>query len=137
MMRIKIWLAGLLFLPVSGCGYLKSNLVRNYDIGVPAAISKYANTAPQITLGDSKEKVMSLLVKVEKNLQLEQKKRPEIYFSKGKVVEILYCRSGWQRDGLTTDDEFTPYVFENGILVAIGWESLGGPKTSGYSRRKL
>jgi len=45
------------------------------------------------------------------------------------LVEILYYRSGWQRDGIVTDDEFTPYIFNDGVLVAIGWTTLGGPKT--------
>jgi hypothetical protein len=30
-----------------------------------------------------------------------------------------------------TDDEFTPYVFADNTLVAIGWTVLGGPITSG------
>ena len=32
---------------------------------------------------------------------------------------------------MTTDDEFTPYIFEDGKLIAIGWHILGGPKTKG------
>ena len=40
-------------------------------------------------------------------------------------------RSSQQPDGLTTDDEFTPYIFTNGILTGIGWTVLGGPKTQG------
>ena len=36
-------------------------------------------------------------------------------------------------DGLTTDDEFTPYIFNNGKLVGIGWQVLGGPKSQGQA----
>ena len=50
------------------------------------------------------------------------------------MIEILYFRSGWQSDGITTDDEFTPYVFNDDVLVAIGWATLDGPKTQGQSR---
>ena len=54
----------------------------------------------------------------------------EAFIKDGKKVEILYYRSAWTSDGLMTDDEYTPtpYVFENGRLVAIGWTTLGGPK---------
>jgi hypothetical protein len=39
-------------------------------------------------------------------------------------------RTGWVSDGLTTDDEFTPYVFTDEVLTSIGWVALGGPKTT-------
>jgi hypothetical protein len=42
-------------------------------------------------------------------------------------------RSARQPDGLTTDDEFTPYIFNDGRLVGIGWQVLGGPKTQGQA----
>ena len=42
-------------------------------------------------------------------------------------------RTGRQPDGLTTDDEFTPYIFNNGKLVGIGWHLIGGPKTQGQA----
>ncbi len=45
------------------------------------------------------------------------------------LVEIYYMRTGWVSDGITTDDEFTPFIFNNGQLVGIGWASLGGPKS--------
>jgi hypothetical protein len=56
-----------------------------------------------------------------------------MYKKDGTLVEILYFRSGWQPDGLTTDDEFTPYLFNDGELVAVGWAILGGPKTQGQA----
>ena len=40
-------------------------------------------------------------------------------------------RSRRQPDGLTTDDEFTPYFFRNGRLAGIGWHQLGGAKSHG------
>ena len=51
----------------------------------------------------------------------------------GNLVEIYFFRSAWQSDGLTTDDEFTPYVFKDGKLVAIGWTSIGGIKSQGQA----
>lgn len=63
-----------------------------------------------------------------KNTEIKQ---PNMYKKKGVLVEILYFRSGWQSDDLTTDDEFTPYLFNNGELVAVGWAILGGVKSQG------
>jgi len=56
-----------------------------------------------------------------------------MYKKEGVLVEILYFRSGWQSDGLTTDDEFTPYLFNDGKLVAVGWAVLGGAKSHGQT----
>ena len=44
---------------------------------------------------------------------------------------VHYHRTGWTSDGLLTDDELTPYVFKNDVLVSIGWQALGGVKTTG------
>jgi hypothetical protein len=54
---------------------------------------------------------------------------PDKFFKDGTEIEIYYMRSGHQGDGYTTDDEFVPYLFHDGVLVGIGWEVLGGPKT--------
>ena len=59
------------------------------------------------------------------------RKPPESSLHDGKVREIHFARSRRIPDGRTTDDEFTPYVFEDDVLVAIGWTYLGGPKTIG------
>ncbi len=65
----------------------------------------------------------------QKTLTTSQRKRHEEY-DKDKVRVEVYCfRSSQQPDGITTDDEFTPYIFHDGKLVAIGWTTLGGPKT--------
>jgi hypothetical protein len=55
--------------------------------------------------------------------------RPPIRFSKDKhIIDILFVRSGRIPDGEGTDDEFTPYIFQDGRLAAIGWEQIGGMK---------
>lgn len=96
-------------------------------------ITKYESVESQIELGDLKQKVLSILNPTQKDLQSDWKKRPEKYIKKGILVEIFYFRTGLQSDGLTTDDEFTPYVFNNGNLVAVGWTSIGGAKSQGQT----
>ena len=87
----------------------------------------------QISLGDTKEKVIALLEPTQKYLSRGLKKRPEQFLRDGEEIYIYFARTSRQADGLTTDDEFTPYVFRSGKLVAIGWSALGGPSSHGQA----
>lgn len=94
------------------------------------AIENYRMSTDQIAIGDSKEKVLSILAPTQETLSASQLKTPEVYRNEqGDLIEIYFFRSSIQDDGILTDDEFTPYVFKNGELIAIGWAYLGGPKT--------
>ena len=101
---------------------------------IDEAIRRYDAVAHQVQLGESKEKVLSLLMPTQEPLARKHQKRPEQHIKDGAKVEIYYFRTGIHPDGLTTDDEFTPYVFQDGILTAIGWTTLGGPKTQGQTK---
>jgi hypothetical protein len=96
-------------------------------------IDEYVSAAPKIKLGMSKEEVKEILNPSQQRLKNAEIKLPDIYDKEGVLVEILYFRSGWQHDGLTTDDEFTPYLFNDGKLVGVGWTVLGGPKSQGQA----
>ena len=61
-------------------------------------------------------------------LNIGSKKSPTRYTENGSIYDVYYVRTGRIPDGATTDDEFTPYVFKDGVLAEIGWEYLGGPK---------
>ena len=96
-------------------------------------VNDYMEAAPQVNLGDTKEKVLSILQPTQRRLANTEIKQPDKYMKDDISVEIYYFRSGWQSDGLTTDDEFTPYIFNDGKLVAIGWQYIGGPKSQGQA----
>jgi hypothetical protein len=98
------------------------------------SISNYRQVSHQISLGDSRAKVVSILSAAQKDLPGKWRKGTESYIKDGVKVEIYYARTLRQADGLTTDDEFTPYVFNNGELVGIGWTSIGGAKSQGQTR---
>lgn len=98
---------------------------------IDQAISNYDKVADQISLGQTKKEVLSILLMGQRSLPGTTRKRPEQYIKEKIHVEIYYMRTGRQPDGLTTDDEFTPYIFNDGILVAIGWNFIGGPKSEG------
>jgi len=99
--------------------------------GVHSSIKKYYAVAGQVQLGDSKERVFQILMPTQEKLPYDEMKFPDSYMEGNDLMEIHYFRSGRQPDNLTTDDEFTPYIFKNEILIAIGWKTLGGPKSHG------
>jgi hypothetical protein len=110
-------------LMLCGCGLM-----------IDKAISRHHEVAGQISLGDSKQKVLSVLQPIENDIPSAARRTSEAFLvadSQGKEhrIEIYYFRSARYADEMLTDDEFTPYVFKDGYLVAIGWAYLGGPKT--------
>jgi len=116
----------LLVATVGGCGPIQA-------IQISSAMTEYRQAAPSVRLGDPKDRVVAILEPTQKNLNARQRKSPDSYLDGNATIDIYYFRSGWQSDGLTTDDEFTPYVFRDGKLIAIGWAALGGPKSQGQA----
>jgi len=110
------------------------NLISCTGYQIKNSISKYENQSSKIEIGDTKQEVLEILEPTQ-TLKKKYRKKPEKYISKdGSLIEIYYYRSGWVSDGLTTDDEFIPYVFKDGVLIGIGWTSIGGVKTQGQAR---
>ena len=98
---------------------------------IDSSISKYNAVADRVQLGDSRNKVLSILNPTQEGMPHGNRKNADKYIKNNVLVEIYYFRTGRQPDNLTTDDEFTPYLFNDGKLVAIGWHVLGGPKSVG------
>jgi hypothetical protein len=94
---------------------------------IDEAVNDYESAADQIAVGNSRDEVLAILLPTQKNPPTRTTNRT----ASGVVVEIYYIRSGKQADDLTTDDEITPYVFRDGILVSIGWNMIGKPKSRG------
>lgn len=123
MKRTPLWVALILAVSLVGCTAMR----------VDSAVSRYREVATQVRLGQTKDEVLGMLEPTQSGLGAAYRKSPDQYREGAAVVEIHYFRSGRQADGLTTDDEFTPYVFRDGELVAIGWAVLGGPKSQGQT----
>lgn len=96
---------------------------------IDEVITDYHRLAPQIHIGDSKERVTEILGPLQGRLGSTERKPSQAFQQDGKLVEILYFRTQRIPDGLTTDDEFTPYIFIEGKLQGIGWTALGIPIT--------
>jgi hypothetical protein len=108
-------------LMVSGCMetfYTPGNRIK-------IAIKKHHTVESLINLGDSKQNVLRILQPTQEILTPDLSKVPDRYTKQGVLVDIRYMRSGWYPDGLKTDDEFTPYVFNDNKLVGVGWRVLG------------
>ena len=86
----------------------------------------YSLSQSNISIGDSINKVMNILNESQQNLGSKYKKPVKRYSKGNDIFEIFYARSGYIADNENTDDEFTPYIFKNNILTAIGWDYLGG-----------
>ena len=103
---------------------------------VNTSIDAYLSQAPRVKLGQSMDKVLSILQPTQANMPAKFAKPAEEFIDNGKTKKIYFFRSRSFPDGLVTDDEFTPYVFEDGVQVAIGWTAIGGPKTQAQSREQ-
>lgn len=102
------------------------------DTSVQNAISLYQQEAGQIKIGMDKQEVLAILEQTQAELRADERRPPEQFADdNGAVTEVYFFRSQAFYDDMLTDDEFTPYVFKNDKLTAIGWTALGGPKTQG------
>jgi hypothetical protein len=121
------FLLSLTFLfPLSGCG-----INANYKV-LRTSISEHQKLSNQIELGDTKEKVLSILEPIQEPLKQYPYfiKPPEKYIKDDVLVEILFMNAGeLSKGGIKTDDKFIPYVFNDGKLVGIGWAILGGARS--------
>jgi|TARA_R100000501_G_scaffold2927_2_gene6801 hypothetical protein len=100
---------------------------------IDQASARYDEVEHRVSLGDSKEEVLAVLMPTQEAVPRNSQKKPDRYIKDGVNVEIYYMRTGRQPDGITTDDEFTPYIFNDGNLVGVGWGLIGGPKSQGQA----
>ena len=124
---MKILLVIIAVIIVSGCGG------PNYHLN--SSLNEYKKVSGQIELGDMKENVLSILLPIQKALDEFPifQKLPEKYIKDNVLVEVYFMKSSHQYGSPRTDDQFTPYVFNNGKLVGIGWAILGGASLQGQS----
>ena len=123
MPRFMILLSVTALLMVSGCSNLKQHLNPGKFTAdrIDQAIDEYTQVADQVKIGMDMDAVLAILMPTQRHLPASTRKAPEQFILDGKVVDVRFMRTGRQPDGFTTDDEFTPYVFVDGLLVAIGW----------------
>ena len=101
------------------------------EIAMDNNLYEYKKVQNNINLGDSKNVVLGTLLPLMQDLPSSWKRPADQYLVNDDKYYVHYHRTGWTSDGLLTDDELTPYVFKNNVLVSIGWQALGGVKTTG------
>lgn len=95
-----------------------------------AALAQARQAIGKVHLGDSKETVLSILSAPQGLSQLNLFKREA-----PSPIGIYYLlRTNWMPDDCLTDDELTPFIFRDGILVSIGWRTVSGPDSFGTPR---
>ena len=122
---VMVW-PSLVCVLLTGCAIISDNMAESRIDGV---ITDYHHLAPQVHIGEPKEKVTEVLGPLQDRLNANERKPSQAFQRDGKLVEILYFRTQRIPDGMTTDDEFTPYVFIDGKLQSIGWTAFGIPIT--------
>ena len=85
------------------------------------AVSGYKAVTSQISIGDQRDYVVAILQKNQQGIPAHFKRSPERFLSYGDQVEIHFVRTGLDSGGSNYDDDFTPYVFKNDVLVSVGW----------------
>ena len=85
------------------------------------AVTDYQTVASQISIGDAKEYVLSAIHTSQQAIPAQFKKPSEQYLSYGEQVEIHFVRTALTSGLENADDDFTPYVFKNDVLVSVGW----------------
>lgn len=121
------WLAVVFAVFLAGCGLVAQ---QQADDG----IARYFEARDQIRLGDDRDSVLAVLQPINETIPPEMRRPSDQFKRDGALVEIYYARSARFPDNRSTDDEYTPYVFVNGVLESIGWQALGGPATRAQPR---
>lgn len=85
------------------------------------AVEDYPIAASNVSIGDAKEHVLSILKPNQGLIPAYLKKRTERYLSYGEPIEIHFVRTGLASGISNVDEDFTPYLFRNDILVSVGW----------------
>jgi len=102
-----------------------------------AALNEYAKVQNQFVMGMSRNDFYTLAAPVIQNTTSDARRDSQFYVDEGRKFEIVYLRSGWISDGASTDDEYTPFIFVDDVLVAKGWKTLGAWGLPQPTLRKL
>jgi hypothetical protein len=102
---------------------------------IDEAIARFHTEAAKVKPGDSEDAVLALLQPTQFELQGNEIKGaaaiPNLTDSdKVQIITIHFFRSARHQDealkpdGTPPDDDFTPYVFTDGVLTGIGWDYM-------------
>jgi hypothetical protein len=123
------------YLPI-GCTEIQQAEQNANNARIDEAISRYHAAASQVHRGDSQEQVLAALRPSQAGLYSNEIKAPEAIptetpTGEASLIEVFFFRSSrhadeapTDQDGLPLSDNFTPYIFTDGVLTGIGWNEL-------------
>lgn len=94
---------------------------------VSRSVRRYQRISNDIQLGSRIDETLPILIETKRGLPSREDKEDVRYIDdEGNEIYIFFARSSNQRldDLPILDIEFTPIIFYNSVLVAMGWESL-------------
>ncbi|MDG1950496.1 MAG: hypothetical protein P8J32_06825 [bacterium] len=94
-----------------------------------AAPRAYDDAVQNVYVGMDKREFDIAMREVHDKTRRKHRRRSEAYQRNGMLYEIVYVRSSNVSDDANTDDEYTPYLFQDGTLIGYGWTAVGGKKT--------
>ena len=94
-----------------------------------AVTSSYEEGQKKVYIGMERRKFDRAMAENVSKTKRKHRRSSEAYQRNGMTYDIVYIRSGFVLDDATTDDEYTPYLFQDGTLVGYGWAAVGGKKT--------
>ena len=101
------------------------------------AVEDYKTAYSKISIGDARGHVLGILDTSQQGIPLRFRKRPERYLSYGEQVEIHFVRTGLESGISNHDDDYTPFVFKNDVLVSIGWTYVSKTEFLNKSREAI
>ena len=107
------------------------------NMATKQAVEDYKTAYSKISIGDARGHVLDILDTSQQAIPLRFRKRPERYLSYGEQVEIHFVRTGLESGISNHDDDYTPYVFKNNVLVSIGWTYVSKTEFLNKSREAI
>lgn len=101
---------------------------------IDSAIAYHNQAAAMVQMGMSEEAFLQLMNPA--MIQNESERNPKRFSHENRVYVTYFIRNQRIADDLYTDDEYQPYTFGDGRLVAIGWDAIGGMKYTSYDLRQ-
>lgn len=96
-------------------------------------VTAYDGAASKVHIGDLTADVLAILepTQIDAHAKKWETKHDSIN-NNGTSIDIYYFRSSQPKSGLTTEDQYTPYIFKDGALAGIGWGMIQEQKENGY-----
>jgi hypothetical protein len=121
---------------LAGCTAIEQAERNSTNARIDQAIASYQVEAAKVRIGDTQDRVLALLRPTQAGLYSNEIKTPEAIptetaTGEKSLIEIFFFRSSRHADEQTTDsdglplsDNFTPYIFTDGVLTEVGWPAL-------------